>query len=443
MKPNTLLKPLTAACLLSFAGTSFAASHSMPVGSNLSYGGASNPHTVHSISQNPAWVYSKLEGNHAFGIGLNGGISLQQDGANNVINTLDKTIDPLLDENSSLSAASRAVELEREFPKLIRDMRDSFYIQTEAQASTPLFYTNGKWGGFGIEMNVYGAFRGRILADDQVLLLTSPSIDPDNIIDSYTVNAALYTKTVAMAEFSLNYARTAYTHEKGSLVVGGRLKAMQGDLTKNVNNFSKYLQSDDDVSIDDEIDLPDLDNAQTQFALDLGVQWLADNWMLGSTLSNINTPTFDYNVLTSAESTKWSDQINPNEIVELEPQLRLEGAVFTKNRNWTFAASIDANEARDLLNNEYQWASASISYASRASQNWWYALIPDVRLGYRANLVGEKESFIAPGFTWGPVNLDIAVTSFGDISKAGNNADDDTVDLPKSFAVNFGLELSF
>jgi hypothetical protein len=139
----------------------------------------------------------------------------------------------------------------------------------------------------------------------------------------------------------------------------------------------------------------------------------------------------------------YRTQLALNEKVELNPQVRLEGALYSRGGNWTLSGTVDANPARDLLGNEYQWASAAVSLATRASQKWWYALIPDLRFSYRQNLVGEEQTMMSPGFTWGPLTLDVAFTSFDDLSKASNDADSDTVNLPSSFFVNLGLELSF
>ena len=136
----------------------------------------------------------------------------------------------------------------------------------------------------------------------------------------------------------------------------------------------------------------------------------------------------------------YASQVNLKEKVELKPQFKLEGAIHTQNKHWVLAASYDLNESVDLLNSPYQWATVSASYSSSAMGDaWWYIFIPDIRIGYRANLTGDQQSLITPGFSWGPLNLDIGFQKFSDLDPSSFNEDN----IPEGFAFNFGLELQF
>ncbi len=132
--------------------------------------------------------------------------------------------------------------------------------------------------------------------------------------------------------------------------------------------------------------------------------------------------------------------VSLKEEVELAPQARIEGAVYSENRHWSAAASYDLNSAKDLVSQEYQWATISVAYAADASGSWVHALIPDVRLGYRTNLAGDQRSYITPGFTWGPLNLDLGFANFDDIGKAISGDPDE---IPEAFMANIGLEVYF
>lgn len=446
MKTTHILKPLTAACLLSFAGNSLAASQ-LPSGSNLGYGNASHKLTVHSIQTNPAYVFSKSENRHHFGFGLNVGGGLQQTGANEVINELDD-INKFLDGLADNEVLSSANELQDRFTSLILTTRDKFALQFEGQGSMPIFYTHGSAGGFGIDLSAYSGIRMRILSSNKPMDIDLNQLDSnsdsDDLLDAAVFQSALYLKTAALAKASFNYANHVYVSPsaKSELVVGVRINMMEAYLSKSVNSFKDYM-GNDGADIADDIELSDITDTQSAVGVDLGVQWMSEFYSLGVTVTNINTPTFEYAPLNSSDATAYRTQLALSEKVELNPQVRLDGAIYSRGGNFTLAGSVDANPTRDLLNNEHQWASVGVSMATRASQKWWYALLPDLRFSYRQNLAGDEQTLMSPGFTWGPLNLDIAFESLDDLSKAGNDADDDTVHLPSSFFVNLGIEFSF
>ncbi len=83
------------------------------------------------------------------------------------------------------------------------------------------------------------------------------------------------------------------------------------------------------------------------------------------------------------------------------------------------AGSYDLNKANDLNNEDTQWWTTSVSYATNSA---WY--IPDVRLGLRGNMVGTEYTYGTAGLTFGFLTLDVAstTTDFSGISDKQKDA---------------------
>jgi hypothetical protein len=459
MKFKQLTLAISAALL---ANGAMAASNIMPVGSNLGYGDAGNINSVFAIANNPAWVSANLQNENNYGLGLSAGLLVKQNAFSDLYNQYQDNVDPILkkmDENANSGqnqSVALATDLKTQVNNLVLDVRDKFYTQFNGNFSLPIQISHNTFGGIGMELSGLAQGRERLLSSNRPVeidanyLLQNPNASRDDIVNNgLIIQSALYTKTAQYAEGALTYGNQFYENEYGTLSVGIRAKFMQAKLRKVINDLGTYLKSNDDVGaqisddISNTLEEGDFENA---VGFDIGVMWLNPNWKAGFTLLNVNSPSFNYNTLGVGPITDnqanverfYAGQIDLSEKVELKIQGRLEGAIYTKDNHWTLAGSIDTNESNDLLNNPYQWATVSASYATAATlDEWWYALVPDFRIGYRANLTGDERTYITPGFTWGPVNLDIAFHSFEDFSKTSED------DLPEGFAVNLGLELYF
>jgi len=457
------LKQISYASLLAMLSTSsMAASNIIPVGSNLGYGDASNKHTVFSSSANPAWISGNLHQETNWGMGLTAGGRFKQESFNDVYESYTDNVEPLLEgfDTGSGSAITKAEPLKDEVNKLILQTRDTFYAQQDVNFSLPVVFTASDWGGFGIEISGNGSARQQLLSSDIPVdiktsyLIQNPNADVDDVIENgLIVQSALYLKTAVYSEAALVYGRQFYHNDQGRLSVGVRAKMMQAKLVKSINSLSNYLQASADGSditdtISDDLDAhTDLEDTESAFGVDIGATWFADNWMAGVVLTNINSPSFHYNELGVGSSDQafieklYAGQINLAEELELKPQARIEGAAYSENRNWTIGASVDANAVNDLMGQEYQWATLSASYASTAvSEEWYMSLVPDVRIGYRKNLAGDERGYITPGFTWGPLSLDLGFAEFADIEKAMKA---DQTDIPEGFMANLGLDIYF
>lgn len=457
-----------AALVVTVSSTVQAESKPLMTGSNLGYGAASNNHTIFSSSANPAWIGGNLHVENNFGMGITGGFRFQQQGFGELNDQYVNNIKPILNnfESGSQSAVVQATELEQSLVTMLTKVRDDFSFQLDAQANMPLVFTHNKLGGFGVEMSFATSGTGALLSDDRPVTFdpsqlvatgnggtTFTDIDLVNALD---VKTAIYLKTAVSTEVALTYGDEFYQNENGHLAVGFRAKMIQASLVKSVNSFKKYLNqtaNNQDITIADDLsNHSDLNETENAFGLDIGAQWFAENWMAGLAVQNINSPTFNFNELGVGNTNQaytekyFSDQYALKETVELTPQARIEAAYYSKNRHWTLAGSADLNDAPNLLNKLQQWASVSAAYATDSSGDaWYYALVPDVRISYHSNLAGDKRHFYAPGFSWGPLNLDVAFEEFSDLSKLGNlsSATDETIDLPKMVQVNLGLEFYF
>jgi len=457
------LHKLSLATALILAGTTSAnaASNAVPVGSNLGYGSASNNHTIFSVSANPAWVSGNLHQNNNYGFGLTAGIRIKQSSLSALYTDYTDNVEPLIDKFGSNSSDSfeQANDLKIAMNNLILDVRDNFYLQADGNFSLPILIANNGFGAIGIELSGIGTARAKLLSTnkpidlDTTYLLAHPNATSDEIIENgLIVQAALYAKTATVNEAALTYGNQFYQNQYGQLSVGVRAKYMQAKLVKSINSLDKYLKSSSDGDgfdnqlSDDFEQHSDLSDTETAFGVDLGVQWLAENYMVGLSVMNINSPSFKYNELGLSNDAQgnvekfYTNQVTLAEEVTLDPQARLEGTLYSENRDWSFAVSYDLNATLDLVGQEYQWASASVSYASDASSGWLSYIIPDVRLGYRANQAGDTRSYITPGLTWGFLNIDLGLADFGDIGKAASG---DPEDLPEAFMANIGVEFMF
>ena len=457
------LKLLSIATLvaISGSGSALASSNTIPVGPNLGYGDASNNHTIFSTVANPSWVGGNLHEENNYGIGLSIGVRIKQNDFSTLNNQYKADVKPLLEnfDNNPFTALAKATEIKDNLNTLLLDTRDSFYAQQDFVASLPIVATNNELGGLGFELSGSAIGRQSILAGDTPInlktayLTNNPTASVDDMIaNGLDINTAIYIKTVTTKEAAINYGHQFFENQHGRLSVGVRAKMIQANLVKSISNLDKYLTAasrGDDISEQLDEDLKkhtDISDTDTNFGVDIGAQWFAENWMAGLSLMNINSPTFKYNPLgetndeQGASERVFANHVSLKEEVELAPQARIEGAVYSENRHWSAAASYDLNSAKDLVSQEYQWATISVAYAADASGSWVHALIPDVRLGYRTNLAGDQRSYITPGFTWGPLNLDLGFANFDDIGKAISGDPDE---IPEAFMANIGLEVYF
>jgi len=297
---------------------------------------------------------------------------------------------------------------------------------------TPLVITHNKLGG-SLVLNANISVQGKLnytssytkpaaaINANAVTASGDPTVAANWSVDENTLNpqfdiatdAAVAIKTAAITEIGVGYSMPFRKYEKGQVYLGGGVNLYQVGLSKSfvglagTTNTDRVLRDQVDASLD-------MDNG---FGIDLGAMWIADNYSLGATVSNINSPSFDYqNTSVCSDFSNYVDlnnasnnvtsttlaQCNAIETYSMDPQLSLEASTHAWNDKLTLGFGLDANAVADPLGAEYQWLTASAG----ANLGNWIA----IRGGYRSNLADNGLSFYSLGATALGVNLDLAVS---------------------------------
>lgn len=258
------------------------------------------------------------------------------------------------------------------------------------------------------------------------------SFDNDAQKATATTNTNLTISGYELTEFTLGYGLNLdrfVSLNQGTLNAGARLKMMRAGFNHfayNLDDIFNDIDKDFGDELSDEIEnTMTFNNTDSAIGIDLGIQYAANNYLLGLTLENINSPSFNYTFINLAAEALIASGHLANSIT-LDPKARVDFAYFTENRRWTIAGFADLNKTTALSGLETQQAGISASFAS----NIWYA--PDLRIGYTNEAAGNKLSRVHAGLTVGPVSLDLAANSL-DFDEFEDN----------SIAANLSLEFKF
>ncbi len=477
------------------SGSSMATPVYHPPGPNLIYGAISNNQSIMSEVTNPAAGASALleeKSRYRFGILSSIGFGYEFGNVTDLYNEIDSTTTTLVDQQSAsletwvndpanidttqyLLDASYRSQIHDNIANLIntgtidplnqlqRKIDEDGYFKGFASGHVPLMpfvvSHRGLGGSFTLDANVTVAGFLDYLAADIPQLNGSyleTNADLQNVLTNYingtSTNATvlydmlasdstLLVKGAYVTELSLGYSWIAMNHALGNLFTGVRAKYYQAKLTQYAQRLSDLSSSQNSK---DTFNNQKGDNYETSTALglDFGALWVADHYRAGATIDNINKPSFKYPTLALTDSlgnmnydtsgTVYND-LRKGSTYEMKPQLRLEGALFTRNTNWVTGAALDVNAVEDPFGQEYQWATLSAAYA--ASKFY----IPSVRVGYRANLAGSKQDYIGMGFTWLTINFDVAY-GLDEITYTENNKQKKA---PRSAMFNIGWAMTF
>jgi hypothetical protein len=194
---------------------------------------------------------------------------------------------------------------------------------------------------------------------------------------------------------------------------------------------------------------PALRSQASAIGLDLGVAWHRENYQLGATLYNLNSPSLRYPDLRSdpnpanhlaAQTLAAMGKVKLDDSVSLKPHVVVEGAVRSSNQRWLLQGSMALNETTDFVGEPHQVVTLGASYnAERYDVPYVGALlnyiVPSLRIGYRQDLVGTKLTSYGLGMSWGIFNLD------AHISNATNSTD--TGSVPRSAGVAISIAQKF
>ncbi|MDH4274814.1 MAG: conjugal transfer protein TraF [Gammaproteobacteria bacterium] len=422
-----------------------------PSGSSLTYGdGASITQNIFSNVQNPASGASIFDVDNArgeFRMGLLSSIGLDVELGN--LNGLKSSMDKIsadlktAEASNSLPALTAVVDGANGFLKQAGAL--PYIVQFGLGGHVPVFplvIAKKNWGGsFVLDANF--AVQSKVsLLDRPFEIVTTidpvtgtPSVAPKN-------NSAIYLKAANVNQISLGHSRPVMELPVvGNLYAGGRMNYYIAGMRKTVvsatqaNNFNTLMQDEGSKGME----------FQHGIGLDMGALVVNERYQFGATFNNINSPSFNYAPIgkdcaallpgpvqdNCYSAASYADKMNLNEKHVMNAQLRMDGAVYSKNKNWVFAAGADVNSVNDFLGNPVQRAGISGGYASRS----W--IIPGIRLGLHTNLVGTRLSYAALGLSFFKLLHIDAAMGLDQIKL------DDTQTVPRKVALNIGLDFNF
>ena len=430
LKRKLLAVAVTGALSTSAMATTF---HNQ--GSVLGYGDAGNNHTLFSNFKNPAFLGGD-DTSRQWGLGLSVGIDAEYFGVADVgdnFNTLETRINEI--ENNAAYyiglGGSGISTAESDFEGALNNFfkaNEDLSINLKASGSVPLVIQTTNYGGYMVSASVTTGSTVNMLryADSDV---TVTSVNPSVSYTLASGNAMIFS-AFRMTEIAASYSADLnrfFKPQNGQINAGIRLKMMNAGFNHYGMDFDDFLEDEtgefgDRVS--DSIDnVTTFDETETQMGVDLGVQYIATNYLVGLSVENINSPTFKYNVVGNPNSNVRGTL---TEDITFEPKARIEAATYSQNRRWTFAGFADLTKTVDITGLETQKAGVAASYAS---DKW---LLPDIRFGYTNESAGNKMSRIHGGITVGFLSLDVAANSF----EFGE-------DVENSLAANLSMELAF
>lgn len=222
---------------------------------------------------------------------------------------------------------------------------------------------------------------------------------------------------------------------RGELELGTRLNLYQVEMMRGFAS----LKDDDDDNTDYNDEPQDNSKKSTAVALDVGVLWHDDNFSAGLTIYNLNEPSFDYpdlgkylnpTDLEAAEGLQGAGKMKLKDSVTLTRHAVIEGAYYSRSRNWMLQGYYTLGTATNFVGDEFQNMGVSAGYYT---DSW---LIPGGRIGYNKNLAGTELGTINVGGTFfGIMNLDVAFST-------ESNSYDGT-SMPRYLAFNLGFEQKF
>lgn len=261
-----------------------------------------------------------------------------------------------------------------------------------------------------------------------------------------TTNSGLDVRAALVKHISLGYGTNLsemfeLNRDYGQLEAGARLNVYNVEAGRKFISLQAEVGSDDTASDNLTEDFLDNTKTSTGIGLDLGFLWHAANYQAGITFYNINEPSFDYpdmgKILANDAVTKGAleglaaaGKASLKDEVTLTRHAVIEGAYFSKSRNWMLQGAYTLGTATDFVGDEHQNLSVAAGYYPKTV---W---IPGLRAGYSKNMKGTELSKVHAGATFfGVMHLDLAMAT-------SNSSFDDT-SIPRYFAVSLGFEEKF
>ncbi|MBD5772361.1 conjugal transfer protein TraF [Marinomonas colpomeniae] len=433
-----------------------------PIGSSIVLGGYGNRHALSTASGNPASSYlmANLEG---FRTGFLGpvGIALEGGGVNGIndkIDDLTEALDASFLENfettlqnaqsnsssfSDADAVDAAETLLTDFDAvlsdvdgIVTDISNTLYAKVAVTTQAPflpIIYKTRRRGVFTFDAGASLVGRVNVLADNltytglddienvsTVSDLTSADISSADV----ETETSVYIKRASDYRFSFGYSEMVSRTETNALILGGRINFHQLALGQKLT----VITEDDDSSVSYGDFFSSRSSVSSGISLDIGAILVARDYQLGISMANVNEPTFDYDALGNCSGLSGADLsscnaavsfadagvISLNEEYKMRSQITIDGAIKSKDQNFSLAGSYDLNAIKDPLGDEYQWSVVSLSVFSD------YLLVPGFRVGIRKNMVGTELSYLTVGTTFfRRLDVDLAYAAENDDGNSG------------------------
>lgn len=424
-----------------------------PPGSNLTYGAVSNGQSIMSDVTNPAAGAAVLqkEGNqYRLGIpgSIGGGFEFGQvDGLYDRINAEAdkfKFSQAVINTGSAAAAVAEVDAAVASLNTILADVETNGYAKAFGSINIPLVIAHkGLGGSLAFDVNKSFVTRATGLHETVTFNSAAALAGTDDLTDDVVVtftggvptgytfdnDSSVLIKASLITDLSLGYSRPVMKAQEATLYAGARAHYYTVEQSRTAIRMTNL--TDVQTQFEDALDASR--DSQSGMGLDVGVLWVSEHYRAGATLTNVNEPDFDTAAIDVSgfkdSSGTVAQELLADNKYTMEKQLQLEAALYTASQNWVISGGLDANAVKDVMGDEYRWATVSAAYAT---DTWW---LPGLRAGIRKNLAGTKINYLSVGATLAMVNLDLAWSS--------DKVDIDGESVPRGAIFNLGVELSF
>lgn len=416
-----------------------AASNGIYPGQNQSVGNLADPHSIFVAQSNPANAGLALAENKRLRINFSPTLwSVTELGdVDNFIDDLDDLIDLLDDSSNSDEPIEETLD---RFNSVLESMGENGYLKTSIGVSAPLlpvyirvdpidavFYSDFS----------YGTTVGMRILDDELVY------DPQN--SGFATNTSAYVKSSVETRLGAGLSKLLYTLNYSMQLYGGvKFNFIQMALSKQII----ALQQMNGESIEDVVSdaYDDHLETSTNIGIDLGLRLAAEKYSLGLTVTDINSPQFNYGAVgidcdtyadasaayANCETARYFSEVM-GEIVAREKYTRNALAIidgyYQINKTWFTGFELESAAYDDTVGTENQWLNIGAGYQSAGK-------IPSFRFGYRQNMAGSELG-----------SLNVGTTLFGmitmDISWSLDSVDVDGTRAPRMFGGSIGVQQRF
>jgi len=417
----------------------------LPSGENLTYGETGNHQSLLGYTNNPAVGATSL-GLMGWNFGMAApissiGIGLEVGPVDSMAQEIDALSAKLQEFDSKDPTISDVNDIKGRFDSFLEDAGANGYLGLNVGFHVPflpIVWSSAEVLGGSL------VFDSNVGVQAKLAILDSP-IEYNPLAqgtNQLQTNSAAYIKLGAVSETSLGYSRPVFEHSQGQLYAGLRAKYYMVGLTKTLVGISQMDSAD--AAINDKVKEVEEDfQPENAVGVDFGLMWVANNYRVGATFKNVNSPSFNYDTVgvdceakTGAAqdscyiAKSYADEIDTEETYVMDAQVSVEAAYFNSSRDLVLNFAADTSPVHDPVANEVQWMTVSAAYAT---SNW---ILPGVRVGYRKNLAGSALSAATVGFT-------LFKTLHLDAAYGLETIDVDGEPQPRLAQVNLGLDLLF